>query len=132
MKEGDIDTYIATFDNLLAKAGWTRGEEAVDFFQKGLADGVKHEVLHRQTWPITLQEWQEAARDETNHYKARQSLLGQKSSCLPYQNFTHNIAHRNWTAKPQQPRRDPNMMDVDNAEIQAQRAYPSPQLRDEQ
>jgi hypothetical protein len=36
MKRGDIDTYIATFDNLLAKAGWTRGEEAADFFQKGL------------------------------------------------------------------------------------------------
>jgi hypothetical protein len=76
MKEGDIDTYIATFDNLLAKAGWTRGEEAADFFQKGLEDGVKCEVLRRPTWPITLQEWQEAARDETNHYKARQSLLG--------------------------------------------------------
>jgi Retrotransposon gag protein len=76
MKEGDIDTYIATFDNLLAKAGWTRGEEAADFFQRGLDDGVKCKVLHRQTWPVTLQEWQEATRDETNHYKAQQSLLG--------------------------------------------------------
>jgi Retrotransposon gag protein len=45
MKGGDIDTYIATFDNLLTKAGWTRGEEAADFFQKGLEDGVKREVL---------------------------------------------------------------------------------------
>ena len=70
MKGGDIDTYIATFDNLLVKAGWTRGEEAADFFQKGLEDGVKHEILRRQTWPTTLQEWQEAARDETNQYKA--------------------------------------------------------------
>jgi Retrotransposon gag protein len=70
MKGGDIDTYIATFDNLLAKAGWTRGEEATDFFQKGLEDRVKCEILHRQTWPITLQEWQEATRDETNRYKA--------------------------------------------------------------
>jgi hypothetical protein len=61
MKGGDIDMYIATFDNLLAKAGWTRGEEAADFFQKGLEDGVKCEVLHRQAWPVTLQEWQEAA-----------------------------------------------------------------------
>jgi hypothetical protein len=117
MKGGDIDTYIATFDNLLAKAGWTRGEEAADFFQKGLDDGVKREVLRRQTWPVTLQEWQEAARDETNRYKARQSLLGQKSSCLPYQNFTRDIARCNWTAKPQ-PRRDPNMMDIDTTEIQ--------------
>ena len=130
MKGGDIDTYIATFDNLLAKAGWTQGEEAADLFQKGLEDGVKREVLHRPTWPITLQEWQEAAQDETNHYKARQSLLGQKSSCLPYQNFTCDVAHRNWMAKPQ-PRRDPNMMDVDAVEIQIRGAYPSPQLREE-
>ena len=131
MKGGDIDTYIATFNNLLAKAGWTRGKEAADFFQKGLEDGVKREVLHRQVWPVTLQEWQEATRDETNRYEARQSLLGQKSSRLPYQNYTHNIARHNWTAKPQ-PRRDPNMMDVDAAEIQVQRTYPSPQLREEQ
>jgi hypothetical protein len=45
MQGGDIDTYIATFDNLLTKARWTRGEEAADFFQKGLEDGVKREVL---------------------------------------------------------------------------------------
>jgi Retrotransposon gag protein len=101
MKGGNIDTYIATFDNLLAKAGWTRGEEAADFFQKGLEDGVKREVLCRQTWLVTLQEWQEVARDETNRYKARQSLLGQKSTRLPYQNFMCNIAWHNWTAKPQ-------------------------------
>ena len=61
MKGGDIDTYIAMFDNLLAKAGWTHGEEAADFFQKGLEDRVKRKVLHRQTWLVTLQEWQEAA-----------------------------------------------------------------------
>jgi Retrotransposon gag protein len=87
MKGGDINTYIATFNNLLTKAGWTQGEEAADFFQKGLEDGVKCEILCRQTWPTTLQEWQEAARDETNQYKAQQSLLGQKYGQLPFQNF---------------------------------------------
>ena len=34
-------------------------------------------------------------------------------------------------AKLQQPRQDPNMMDVDILEVQAQHAYPSPQLREE-
>jgi Ty3 transposon capsid-like protein len=119
MKGGDIDTYIATFNNLLAKAGWTQGEEAADFFQKGLEDGVKREILRRQTWPITLQEWQEAARDKTNHYKARQSLLGQKGSHLPFQNFAWDTIHRNWTAKLQQPHQDSNMIDIDILEIQA-------------
>jgi Retrotransposon gag protein len=45
MKGGDINTYIATFNNLLTKAGWTQGEEATDFFQKALEDGVKCEIL---------------------------------------------------------------------------------------
>ena len=36
LKDGDIDTYIATFDNLIAKVGWTRGEETANIFQKGL------------------------------------------------------------------------------------------------
>jgi hypothetical protein len=77
-----------------------------------------------------LQEWQEAAQDETNRYKARQLLLGQKGFHLPYQNYTRDVAHRNWTAKPQL-RHDPNMMDVDTAELQGARTYPSPQLRKE-
>ena len=119
--KGDIDTYITTFDNLLAKAGWTRGEEAVDFFQKGLEDGVKREILCRQTWPTTLQEWQEVARDETNCYKARQSLLGQCQGKPPFQSIFRDTLRCNWTtSKPQQLRRDPNMMDIDTLEIQAQ------------
>jgi hypothetical protein len=77
-----------------------------------------------------LQEWQEATRDETNRYKARQSLLGQKGFRLPYQNYTRDAAHRNWTTKPQ-PHRDPNMMDIDAAELQAARTYLSLQLREE-
>jgi flagellar hook-basal body complex protein FliE len=36
LKDGDIDTYIAMFDNLVTKVGWTRGEETTDVFQKGL------------------------------------------------------------------------------------------------
>jgi hypothetical protein len=87
-------------------------------------------VLRRPTWPVTLQEWQEASRDETNRYKARQSLLGQKNAQPAYQNYTRDVARRNWTAKPQ-PRRDPNAMDVDAMEIQAAQAYPSPQLRND-
>ena len=77
-----------------------------------------------------MQEWQEAARDETNRYKARQSLLGHKGFHQPYQNYTRDAARSNWTAKPQ-PRRDPNKMDVDTIELQSARTYPSPQLREE-
>ena len=56
LKDGDIDTYIATFDNLIAKVGWMRGEETADVFQKGLDRGVMHAILNQPTWPTTLNE----------------------------------------------------------------------------
>jgi flagellar hook-basal body complex protein FliE len=36
LKDGDIDTYIATFNNLVTKISWTRGEETTHVFQNGL------------------------------------------------------------------------------------------------
>jgi hypothetical protein len=76
-----------------------------------------------------LQEWQEVARDETNWYKARQSLLGQQQSQLLFQNVATDTLRRMWNApKPQQQQRDPNMMDIDAMDIQAQQTYPLPQL----
>jgi hypothetical protein len=75
------------------------------------------------------------ARDETNCYKARQSLLGQCQGRLPFQNAFRDTLRCNWMAqKPLQPRRDPNMMDIDMIKVQAQaqRTYPSPQLHKEQ
>jgi hypothetical protein len=53
-----------------------RGEETADVFQKGLDRGVMGAILNRPTWPTTLDEWQDAARDETNRYKARKAILG--------------------------------------------------------
>jgi Retrotransposon gag protein len=36
LKNDDIDTYIATFDNLVTKVGWMRGEETAHVFQNRL------------------------------------------------------------------------------------------------
>jgi hypothetical protein len=66
LKDRDINTYIATFDNLIAKTGWMRGEETADMFQKGLDQGTMHAILNQPTWPTTLDKWQNAARDKTN------------------------------------------------------------------
>jgi hypothetical protein len=56
LKDGDIDTYITTFDNLVAKTGWTREEETVDMFQKGLDQDTMRAILNQPTWPTTLDE----------------------------------------------------------------------------
>jgi Retrotransposon gag protein len=66
MNSDDIDTYIATFNNLITKTGWTRGEETADVFHKGLNQGTIHTILNRPTWPTTLDEWQNVAREEIN------------------------------------------------------------------
>ena len=46
LKDSDIDTYITTFDNLVAKVGWIRGEETADMFQRGLDQGIMHTILN--------------------------------------------------------------------------------------
>jgi Retrotransposon gag protein len=112
LKDGDIDTYIATFDNLVAKIGWTRGEETAHIFQNGLDRGVMGAILDRPTWPITLDEWQHAARDETNRYKARKAILGKQQTA-------HHITNQ------QQPPCDPDAMEINI--INTRRAYkPTP------
>ena len=106
LKDGDIDTYIATFDNLVAKVGWTRGEETAHVFQNGLDRGVMGTILDRPTWPVTLDEWQHAARDETNRYKARKAIMGRRQ---PQYHVTIQQQHY-------QPPHDPNAMEVNAIE----------------
>jgi Retrotransposon gag protein len=108
LKDGDIDTYIATFDNLVSKLGWARGEETAHVFQNGLDRGVMGAILDRPTWPVTLDEWQYAARDETNRHKARKAILGK-------QRPQHHITTQQ--QQHYQPPRDPDAMEVDRIYI---------------
>ena len=103
LNDGDIDTYIATFDNLVTKVGWARGEETAHVFQNRLDRGIMGTILDRPTWPTTLDEWQHAARDETNWHKARKAILGKRQP----QQYT------NTQQQYYQPSRDPNAMEVD-------------------
>jgi hypothetical protein len=54
IKDRDINTYIAIFDNLVTKTGWTRGEQTTDIFQCRLDQGTMCAILNQPTWPIIL------------------------------------------------------------------------------
>ena len=66
MKDLDVDAYIATFNRLALAAGWEADAlGTIDKFADGLKDNVHRRVLNRETEPTTMEEWQDAARKET-------------------------------------------------------------------
>ena len=66
MKDLDVDAYIATFNRLALAAGWEADAlGTIDKFADGLKDNIHCRVLNREAEPITMEEWQDAARKET-------------------------------------------------------------------
>jgi hypothetical protein len=60
-----IDDYIAKFENLLRKAEIPRSEVgSIQKFKDGLKRSVLSAILCRDTWPETIDEWQDHARRE--------------------------------------------------------------------
>ena len=67
MKDLDVDTYIATFERLVASAEWEPDAKAtISRFRLGLQDNIHRRVINRETWPANMAEWKEAARKEVN------------------------------------------------------------------
>lgn len=68
MSGGDVDTYIATFENLAKVAGFDLHAEAtIDLFEKGLPFGLWEECLKRHH-PQTWDDWKNAARLQQLEY----------------------------------------------------------------
>jgi hypothetical protein len=119
MTQGDLDTYIATFNRLLDKAEFLpRDKGAIEMFKRGLTIGLKINCIKRKPKPETMEEWQEAARQEHLDYLEVQQALGKN----PY-NIKDNVLHtlckkqgsgggnskmQYWKAK------GPDAMEVDN------------------
>ena len=58
MKGWDIDTYIATFDRLVACAGWSASDKGImEKFRNGLACWLALDIMHKyENIPATLDE----------------------------------------------------------------------------
>ena len=115
MNKGDIDTYIATFDRLLAEADFTRTDKgALKMFKRGLNMMLKVNCIKRKPKPVTMDEWQDMAQEEHRDYLEVQQALGRN----PY-NIKETILRN--LQKPQPTKfwraKGPNAMDVDNATV---------------
>jgi hypothetical protein len=77
MTHGDLDTYIATFNQLLDKAKFSpRDKGAVEMFKQGLSLRLKINCIKQKPKSETMSEWQEAAQQEHLNYLKVQQALG--------------------------------------------------------
>ena len=70
MKEGDIDTYIATFKKLAQLAGYDKNEHGlVNMFKRGLPNSLAIRVIQNSsTIPVTLEGWIMEAHQQQLRY----------------------------------------------------------------
>lgn len=81
MQGDQIDEYIAKFENLLKQAEIPCTEVgAIEKFHNGLQKGVTGAILKHNTWPTTIDEWEENARREVRRYAIMKEVLGGKSN----------------------------------------------------
>ncbi len=119
MKDGDINTYIATFKKLLKEAGYTENEQGtLKMFKMGLPGRLNIHIINNSlTLPDTLKGWIEAACQQqlkylwTKEYSQKEGLLPQAQALTKrlgvHQNQNQNYCHR-----------DPNAMDVDASNME--------------
>jgi hypothetical protein len=117
MTGGDLDTYIADFEKLAQDAGYTLNEKgALILFRKGLPFRL-HKVVADKAHPapVTLDQWQQAARQQQVAYTKWKALMGEVPRVPQGDRRSHwrgALDQRN-----NRRQRDPNAMDVDAVEI---------------
>jgi hypothetical protein len=75
MTGDDVETYIATFENLMRQSRYEREDGLmVEFFWQGLTTNFKQHITKRETIPDTMDEWQSAARNELKRRRRMKTL----------------------------------------------------------
>ena len=120
MKGWDIDTYITTFDRLVACARWSASDKGImEKFQNGLARLLALDIMHKyENIPTTLDEWKTAAKKEILRRAQIKAEMPSKNNGMPYfgKPFQKSNPLRNNVAtRSSQPRYVP--MDVDVARL---------------
>jgi hypothetical protein len=63
LKDNDIDSYITQFETLVHRCGYLHTDPGIlKMFQDKLRKGITAKILSQDVWPLTLDEWQAAAR----------------------------------------------------------------------
>ena len=114
MKGDEIDKYIATFEHLLARAGWDwAAHRSIEMFKQGLRKGIHASILQKDPLPIGIDQWQAAAQKEVQRRCLIFASLGPHGG--DYLSTRQNWQQEkitNWVA-----RRDPDAMDVDTTVV---------------
>jgi hypothetical protein len=116
MDSNMIDDYIAKFENLLRKAEIPRTEVgSIQKFKDGLKRTILSAILRRDTWPETIDEWQDHARREVRRLDIVKEALGDSKSPFtskPQINW-QNIAQRFKSVTPPKKRSGVVPMEID-------------------
>ena len=120
MKGWDIDTYIATFDRLVARAGWSASDKGImEKFRNGLARWLALDIMRKYVdIPATLDEWKAAAKKEILRRAQIKAEMPSTNSGAPYLGKPFQKigqARNNVATGSSQPRYVP--MDVDIARL---------------
>ena len=116
MTEDRIDEHIAHFEVLLVKAGWNRSNKgSINLFFNGLTKSVQRKILSLYAiLPITLDEWQSAARQVVQRYRLMDIKLG---PWRPREYEPNSKVGWNQGRQVSGQGRNPDTMDIDVTEI---------------
>ena len=111
MKDGNIDTYIATFKKLLKAVGYTENEQgALKMFKAGLPSRLNIRIINNSlTIPDTLEGWIESICQQQLKYLQTKEF-SQKGLSPQAHMLTKRLGIQ---TNQNQHRHDPNAMDVD-------------------
>jgi len=135
MKNGDVDTYIATFERLADAAEWeANAKGTIARFKVGLQDHIHQCILFRETWPTDMNGWKEAARKEMERFREIQNAgLAPRNRNNPQRPNCNNQQYQSTNAPHNAPRNDGVVpMDVDATSTSRTPAPPLKKLTDEE
>jgi len=110
MKGDKINEYIATFEHLLARAGWDQtAHRSIEMFKQGLQKGIHTSILQKDPLPVGIDQWQTATWKEVQRWCLIFASLGPcGGDYLSTRQNRQREKTMNWVVQ-----RDPDAMDVD-------------------
>jgi hypothetical protein len=115
MKDRDVDSYTAHFEQLCRLGNYDVNDEAViDMYCRGLYPKLQVKVIQNER-PFTYQEWVRGAQRQQQIYLQVRSILGDRPNQGKPSN-NRNRTQEQWRSafskNPQNQRKDPNTMNT--------------------
>ncbi|KAH9018747.1 hypothetical protein EDB85DRAFT_2154241 [Lactarius pseudohatsudake] len=115
MKDGDIDSYVATFERLARQADYNLdAPQTIDLFTAGLPKGLFTKV-YEQYEPTTFEAWKQAAMKKQQQYLHLQARLNSIKPSVPRATprpSTWGPPQSGWAPRNLPHQQNPNAMDT--------------------